>query len=51
MNGIDAANEIRLKHPDIKVVFLSMYVDAKIINKAKKVVFTGISTKVLLRLI
>ena len=36
MNGVDAANEIRIKHPEIKVVFLSMYVDAKIINKAKK---------------
>jgi DNA-binding NarL/FixJ family response regulator len=36
MNGIDAASEIRLKHPEIKLVFLSMYVDAKSINKAKK---------------
>lgn len=36
LNGIDAANDIRKKYPEVKIVFLSMYVDAKMIDASKK---------------
>jgi DNA-binding NarL/FixJ family response regulator len=36
LNGVDAAYEIRKKYPEIKIVFLSMHVDSKIIETAKK---------------
>lgn len=36
MNGLDAAKEIGRRMPDIKIVFLSMYFDAKLIASAKE---------------
>ncbi|TKC65009.1 response regulator transcription factor [Pedobacter hiemivivus] len=36
MNGLEAAKKIRQRMPDIKIVFLSMYFDAKLIAAAKE---------------
>lgn len=36
MNGLEAAKEIRRRMPAIKIVFLSMYFDAKLIASAKE---------------
>lgn len=36
MNGLEAAKEIGRRMPDIKIVFLSMYFDAKLIASAKE---------------
>lgn len=35
MNGLEAAQKIRQRMPNIKIVFLSMYFDAKVITAAK----------------
>lgn len=35
LNGIDAAKKIRRQMPEVKIVFLSMYFDAKLIATAK----------------
>jgi len=36
MNGLEAAKKIRLRMPNIKIVFLSMYFDPKVIAAAKE---------------
>lgn len=36
MNGLEAAKKIRQRLPDVKIVFLSMYFDVKVIARAKE---------------
>jgi DNA-binding NarL/FixJ family response regulator len=45
MNGIEAAKEMRQRMPDLKIVFLSMYADLKVISTAKENGINGFLSK------
>jgi DNA-binding NarL/FixJ family response regulator len=45
MNGVEAAKEMRQRIPDLKIVFLSMYVDSKVIAAAKENGINGFLSK------